>query len=222
MKKIVLSIMIIAMLTFAIPAVSAAGIRIDPHGSYYGLDVMQTSPATFNVYLKNGAGIEPHIFLAMPASTYLGLTDSVTVSWPSAVTPVTITTWHKETDNSAKVPPGCAGGSDYTVAAIKDHLQTTEDIYWAFVPFLDAPLSKTPTEFTVAMTSSASNPRMMVYVLAKEAAGANELFTNSIPATQPGFVVPELATILLATASLSALGIYALKRKRNSISTVQI
>ena len=106
MKKIILSIMIISMLAIAIPAVSAAGIRIDPHGSYYGLAVMQESPATFNVYLQNGDSFNPHIFLAMPKSTYDSLTADVTVEWAGGS--VTVTAWTEETDNSVTIPPNCA------------------------------------------------------------------------------------------------------------------
>jgi len=212
MKKKFMSLMLIMIIALLVSPVFAAGIRLEPHGSYYGSAVMLSSPATFNVDLQNGPGYDPHIFLAMPESCYNGLVGSVTVNWPGAATPVTISSWTKETVNSVKVPPGCEGGSDYTVASIKDHLQTTEAIYWAFVPFLAGPISSTPSEFTVTMASSASEPRMLIYVLAKEENG--DLFSNSVPPTQPGFVVPELATILMAIASFSALGIYALKRKR--------
>ena len=215
MKKLFVPLMIIAMLALTVSPVLAAGIRIDPHGSYYGLAVMQESPATFHVYLQTGDSYDPHIFLVMPESTYDDLTTPVTVEWPGGPGPVTVSApWTQETDNSVKVPPGCASGSDYTVAALKDHLQTSEPIRWAFVSFLEGPIPDSPgSEFTVTMTSAVSDPRMVVYVLAKAEGGG--LFSNSVPPTQPGFVVPELATVLMAAASFSALGVYALKRKRN-------
>ena len=208
LKKRYLSVMIVLLLAFAVSPAFAAGIRLDPHGSYYGEAVMQSSPATFNVYLQNGEGNDPHLFMAMPESS---MPATVTVTWPGLATPVTVTSWTLETDGG-KVPSGCEDGSDYTVASIKSHLVTSENIYWAFIPFLDGPLSKDGSEFTITLVSS--KPEMLIYVLAKDD-GAT-LFSNSVPPTQPGFVVPDLAPVLMGLASLSALGLYAFKRRRSS------
>ena len=212
MKKKFISLVLIMMVTLLISPVFAEGlIRLDPHGSYYPEAVMLTSPATFNVYVESGGdALDPHIFLVMTESCYDGLTGPVTVTWDGGS--ATISTWTKETVNSITVPPGCHSGTDYTVSSLKDHLSTTEAIYWAFEPFLSGPITTTPTEFTVTLTSK--DPIMMVYALGK--AEGDTVFSNRVPPTQPGFVVPELAPILMAIASFSALGMYALKRKRQS------
>jgi hypothetical protein len=215
MKKGIISLILLATFALVASPVFAVGlIRLDPHGSYYGEAVMLDSPATFSVYIQSGDdALDPHIFLVMTESCFLGLTGPVTVDWPGGATPdLTIQTgdWTEETVNSVIVPPGCESGTGYTVASLKDHLETTGPIYWAFEPFLANPISTTPQQFTVTLDSS--DPEMMVYALGK--AEGDSLFSNRVPPTQPGFVVPELATILMATASFSALGLYALKRKR--------
>lgn len=213
MKKIPLIVVMIA-LALTIGPVLAATIRLEPHGSYWGVSTMLSSPATFYVNVTAGGNptTDPHIFLVMTETCYNGLTGNVVVNWTDgSPTSVTITTWHKETDNSVKVPPGTTSGTGYTVAALRDHLQTTEAIYWAFEPILGgAVLTLTPIPFTVTLPSS--HAQMAVYVMGKT--GDSTLFNNRTPPTQPGFVVPELGPILLALASFSALALYAVKRKK--------
>jgi hypothetical protein len=43
---------------------------------------------------------------------------------------------------------------------------------------------------------------------------ASDLFDARVPPTIPGFVVPELVPLLLASSSFAALGLYAVKRRR--------
>jgi hypothetical protein len=215
MKKSLASLVILSIAVLMIGTALASGeglIRLDPHGSYYPEPTMLESPATFSVYIQSGPdALDPHIFLVMTNSCYIGLTADVTVDWENGATPdLTITTWTMADDNGDKVPPGCHSGVAYTVASLKDHLDTEEPIYWAFEPFLAGPITETPQNFTVTLEST--DPRMMVYALGKDE--GDELFTNKVPPTQPGFVVPEVATVLLAAASLSALGVYTLLRKR--------
>jgi len=222
MKKVIviLGIAALAVMMLAGPAF-AASIRIEPHGSYYGEPVMLTSPATFYVNLTNGAQqetMDPHIFLAMPETSYDSLTGNVVVNWTKEGTPysLTITTWNKETTD-AKVPPEADNGTFFNVATLQSHLVTSEPIYWAFEPFLDSMnITKTPTPFTI--TVPATDPRVAVYVLGKEPSNQGvipELFNNRNPPTQPGFVVPEPATIVASVMSLVALVSYAaIRRKR--------
>lgn len=216
LKLISLSAAVI-MLMIVSPVLALGTIRVEPHGSYYGLPIMQTSPATFYVNLTGASGnptTDPHMFLVMTETSYNSLTGNVVVNWTNGGSPdsVTVTTWHKETVNSVKVPPEADSGTGYTVAALRDHLNTTEPIYWAFEPFLDGmSLTTTPIPFTV--TLPATNPRMALYVLGKT--GDSDLFNNRSPPTQPGFVVPEPTTIVAAFMSLIALVSYAIiKRKR--------
>jgi len=229
MKKITLCLLIFPLILAAIPQVRASGqgtIRIEPHSSYYPLPMMISSPATFNISVVPGGDptLDPHIFLVMTKDTYNGLSGSVTVNWTGGGI-LTISSWNgPETDNSKKIPVDNSVG--YTVASLKDHLNTLGPIYWAFEPFLGgAPLTQIKQKFTITLPSSATNPRMLVYALGKigeydEKTGTilcptpNDSFNNRVPPTKPGLVVPELATILLAAASFGAFAIYGVTRKK--------
>ncbi len=230
MRKIVLLVSAFLLLLFTVGPVFAQGagtVRLEPHGSYYGLSVMLESPATFNVTVQSGGDptCDPHIFLVMTAESYSGLTADVTVNWTNSVD-LTITGWTMETENGNKVPTGVPihSGTGYTVASLKDHLNTTGPIYWSFNPILDgSALTQTKQEFTVDLPSTA--PRMLVYVLGKNAEYDNDLvvcpgaeseFDNRVPPTQPGFVIPEvpLGTIGSISAAFIALALLARKKIR--------
>jgi len=181
------------------------------------LPTMLSSHATFEINCTAGTTYDPHIFLVMTDSCHEGLTGDVTVDWTGDGTAdLTITSeqWHEETEHTEgiKVPPGTTNGVGYTVASLMDHLETTEPIWWAFKPFLDgAPLTQTPQTFTVDLPST--DPKMLVYALGKTDP-EDALFNNRVPPSIPGFMIPELSTILLAAASFSALALYALKRRK--------
>jgi len=210
MRKEIIVFAVLALLVIAIQPVFAT-IRLDPHGSYYGEPTMSSSPATFQVYVKPAGNPtkDPHIFLVMTETSYNSLTGDVTVEWDDGS--ITITTWTKAETLSDKVPLGADSGTGYTVALLKDHLKTTEPIYWAFESFLGGQdLTTTPVEFTVTLPSD--DPRLMIYVLGKT--GDSQVFNNRVPPTQPGFVVPEIATIFITASSMIALGAYAYKRKK--------
>jgi hypothetical protein len=217
-KLTALGVSILAIALVVSPALAMATIRIDPHGSFYGLPVMLSSPATFHVSIIGGAGnptTDPHIFLVMTDTSYNSLTGDVTVDWTEDGTPDSLTflpsDWHMETVNSAKVPPGTTPGTAFTVACLRDHLNTTEPIYWACGPFLgEMDLTGTPIPFTV--TLPANSPRMAVYVLGKTS--GSELLDNRNPPTQPGFVVPEPIAIATTGMSLAALASYAVIRRK--------
>ena len=205
MKNLALVLLAFSML----PIASAYGalIRLDPANP-----IMQTSPAVFSAFIVSGEdATDPHIFLVMTDACHSGLTGDVTVSWPGgAAIDLTITTWNQETVNSVKVPPNTEEGTGYTVASLKDHLGTTGSIWWAFQPILSGPITETPVDVTVVLPST--DPAMLVYALGKS--GDTELFNNRVPPTIPGFIIPEAAPLILATASFAALGAYAYKRKK--------
>jgi len=54
---------------------------------------------------------------------------------------------------------------------------------------------------------------MLVYAIGKTA-GETELFNNRVPPTKAGFVIPELGPVLLAIASFSAFGLFAIRRRK--------
>ena len=219
----------LALLLATVPNVKAqtGTIRIEtPDGEYW--PVMVGSPATFEIWVEGTGSIptnDPHILLVMTEACLNGLMDDVVVSWTGDGIDDTVSfsigDFQAVTDNSADVPDsGTTPGARYKVASLKDHLDEglsvpispTETIYWAMAAFLDAPLTDSHQTFTVTLPSTA--PRMLVYALGKNE--GSELFDNKVPPTRPGFVVPELGTILLAAASFSALALYALKRRKYS------
>jgi len=203
---LLLSLSMMLLTVSCVNAKETGTIRIDPP-----LPTMVSSPAIFDVWVQPSADptTDPHIFLVMTESCYLALTGKVKVEWSGGF--VEITLWSKETVNSVKVPPGTTPGAGYTVASLKDHLGTTEPIYWAFVPFLSGPITQSPQSFTVTLPSTA--PKMLVYALGKT--GVSLLFNNRVPPTIPGFVIPEPATIAaVAASSLALIGFAVRKRKQ--------
>ena len=225
MHKTKIAMLFLLATILSVPIVNAGGtgtIRIDPVWP-----VMLGSPATFTIWVE-GSGDpthNPHVLLVMSKGCYDGLTGNVVVSWSwpsSGQVSFTKANFgaHAVSDNSAKVPDsGTTPGACYTVASLKDHLSyglsvpisASETIYWVMGSFLGgADLTGTHRSFTVTFTST--DPRMLVYAIGKTEAGT--LFDNKVPPTQPGFIVPELGTVLLVLASFSALALYALKRRK--------
>jgi hypothetical protein len=213
MKKIVfISLAVIALLAIAGP-VFAATIRIDPHSSTYPNPVMLTSPATFKISDVSKTDYDPHILLVMTVASYNGLSGDVVVTWSGGSL-----TFHKADFKLAsfgggnKIPPGVANSAEYTVASCADHLGVSgHDVYYAFGKFLANPITSTKQEFTITASSTAL--RMLVYAIGRECSPTAPL-NNKVPNTQPGLVVPELVPALLSLGSFSALGVYAIKRRR--------
>jgi len=217
MRKFVL--IALAMVLLIVPSVKAGtgNIRIDPTWP-----VMLESPATFEIWVEGGAAEsnDPNILLVMTEACWDGLTGNVEVSWSGGsvsfmkgdFTPVQV--------NSDKVPPsGTTEGACYTVASLKDHLDeglsvplsADDTIYWAMSDFLGVdPLTGEKQTFTVTLPSTA--PRMLVYALGKSDPAGD--FDMKVPPTRPGFMVPELGTMLLVIASFSAFAIYAIARRK--------
>jgi len=223
-KNKLLLLFAVVLVVAAVPLVKAqtGTIRIGPEDKQW--PVMTESPADFEVWVQ-GAGdptYEPNILLVMTEASYSGwLSGNVTVSWTGGgQTNFSKTDFTSVEELSSRVPPtGTTNGASYTVASLKTHINYPLDepidgpIYWAMGPFVDEPLTGVPQEFTVTLPST--EPRMLVYALGKTAhSEISELFNNKVPPTIPGFVVPELGTILLAAASFTALGLYVVKRKK--------
>ena len=214
MKKRIASLVIIALASILVAPVLAVGqINVSPSADE-GITV--TSPADFTVNMGDSkTSYDPHIFLVMTEDCFDGLNSAINITWDGGSLVVTSGDFNYESgleEPEPKVPPNTVNGAGYTVSSLQSHLETSEGIYWAFEPFLGGMmLSSTPIEFTVSIDSNAT--AMLVYVLGK-ASETDTLYTDRVPPTNPGFVVPEAATVLLAIASLSALGLYALKRKK--------
>lgn len=199
-----LSVLSVAFL-FAMPVFAGTGgIRIDPP-----LPEESETPAVFEVWVQgNAIANDLHIFLVMTESSFIGLTGDVDVSWEGGSVIIPETAWTPETENSKKVPPGTTNGAGYTVASLKDHLDTDGPIYWAFADLWDDPLDSIKKTITVSLPST--NPEMLVYLLGKSGRGAecDTKFNIRVPPTIPGFVVPEipfgtLTALLMMAAALS-------------------
>jgi len=219
MKKPVLLLSLVLVL-LVIPCVKAeiGTIRIDgPEGKIW--PIMLESPANFTIYVKKVANPtnEPNILLVMSNASWNGLSGNVVVSWAGDSVEFAKGEFTAATTNSDKVP--IMTGVGYTVASLKDHLSyglseslaSTDTIYWAMKPFLSGgPLTTTPMAFSVSLPST--QPRMLVYALGK--IDESTVFNNRVPPTKPGFVVPEVAPVILAISSLGALAVYMLKPRK--------
>jgi len=214
MKRLILVGIAITLILIAISPVLGAGkgtIRISP-----ALPVMVKSPATFEIWIEGAAQSptqDPHILLVMTKSSYDGLTGDVVVTWIGSGSPKSFSKADFTAVKTGFVPPsGAEEGGRYTVASLQDHLgvEHSEDVYYALGAFLSGPITQAPQEFTVTLPSK--DPRMEVYAIGKLVGEC--LFSNKVPPTIPGFVVPELAPVLLASASFSALAVYAFKRRK--------
>jgi hypothetical protein len=205
MKKLILVIIALSVFGITTSSVLAATIRLDP-----ALPVMVGTEQTFDVWVEGSADnptTDPHILLVMTDACYDSGLAIVTVDG------ATIAGWEDETEHTEgiKVPhTGVEDGTGYTVASLMDHLGTTETIWWALAPLAIGEITDIPKQFTVTLESSA--PRMLVYVLGKT--GGSEDFNNRVPPTNPGFMIPEPATIVAVALSLIALTAYAAHKKK--------
>ena len=189
-------------------------IRIEPHGSYYPLPIMLKSPATFNVSVPVRTAYRPHILLVMTNASYQGLKGPVLVNWTGGSTSFPKTSF--KAANKKYIPRTLETFFvRYRVSALKEHIGVngTEDdtLWYAYGPFLSTPITKTPQTFNVTLPST--HPRMLVYAIGKSKCSPC-LFNMRVPPTRAGFVVPDLAPILLTSASFGAFGIYAIKRRK--------
>lgn len=217
MKKLFL--LLIAILAISASSATAfartGSIRLDPRSSYYPLPVMLSSPATFNVTVQDAqVAFDPHILLVMTNASYQGLSGNVVVNWTGGQIIIAPVDFIQPADN--KIPPEATNGAAYTVASLREHIGVNgtadNSIWYTFKPILNGPLSHSGDLFTVTITSTET--RMLVYVLGKSSATKTE-FDMKVPNTDPGLVVPEPMPVLITIGSFAALGLYAIKRKKD-------
>jgi hypothetical protein len=210
-RRIAVLVLIVAM-SMMIAPVFAATIRITPNSSGYPNPIMLSSPATFKIDDVSKTDYDPHILLVMTIASWNGLSGAVTVTWTGGSTTFQKAdfTFAANGGGSNKIPPGVT--ADYTAASCADHLGVSgSDVYYAFGPFLAHEIDQTEQEFTVTASSTAL--RMLVYAIGRKDSPTAPL-NNNVPPTQPGLVIPEPATIMLALASFGALGLFLVKRKK--------
>ena len=93
---------------------------------------------------------------------------------------------------------------------------TELSVYWALVPFpvTDNVINGPTNKYRVHINLDSTDPCMLVYVYAKSENSETADYDMKVPPTNPGFMVPEPATIAaIATPTLSLLGYAYYKRK---------
>jgi hypothetical protein len=208
-KSYFVLVAIMTLLAISVPVFAGGGtgsLRIDPP-----LPAMTESPAEFEIWAQNGEAEVVYIFLVMTQASYDGFTGSVVIDYDDG--PTTIPkgpAWTMETVNSVKVPPGTTTGAGYTVASLKDHLNTDGPIWWALEELNIDELEDDKETITVTLPST--DPEMLVYIMGKSDDAC--LIDMRVPPTIPGFVVPEipLGTIMGLATMLAALAIFAKKQ----------
>jgi len=180
------------------------------------------TPATFTINAVPGSDptYDLQILLAMTVECYNGLPGSgaaVEITWSGGgYLQFEKSDFQLISGNPPpKVPPDAVSEKQYDRANLADHLGLPGDssVYWAMKPFPISPdgqLHTTPLTFVVTLHSS--SPRMLVYALGKEEAD-DPKFNHWVAPTNPGFVVPEVATIITIATSLAALLGYKARRR---------
>ena len=195
---------------------------INPCGSYYPLPTMLTSPATFTIESVNSTtGIFPNIVLVMTKASYDSLTGPVTVTWIGKSGQTNQSIFPKasfQTATTGYIPDQTVtpyNTGRYQVSDLKEHLSvnnTQDPLYYNFGPiFVGSAIGRIPLEFTVTLSST--HMKMLVLAIARSGV-CTAFFNMRVGPCRPGFIVPEPAPIVIATASITALGLFAIKRRK--------
>ena len=199
---IALVLLITSVVSITIPVLGVKTIRIDPYSPGYPGPIMLESPATFkiNVTNDNQPAWNPQILLVISQGCYDGM---------AAADAQVIVSWDGSSISFAKSDFGTAGkwvpdatSKLYEDSSLKSHLgvSNSETIYFAHGPFLAATITEEEQEFTVELFSS--DPRMLVYAYGSTKDGGD--IDNSVPNSQPGFVVPEIPGTLIGVVTMMA------------------
>ena len=210
------------LFAIAMPA-PATNIKVWPVGTVESEEpVATTSPADMMIYVTSYEQriTSAWILLVLNQETYDGL-DHIEVA---SVT-YNPSDFHVATED--KIPlraagsegagyPGCEGYLQYPIGAVKDWVGATgEDVYYAVKKVFDFEIDTTPVFFTITHYGTSTDLKILVLALGRETeTGLEGPFNNHSSFSGSTLIVPELATILLATASLSVFGLYKLKRKK--------
>ncbi len=196
---------------------------IYPHGSYFPYPIMLSSPATFTIESANSTiGIFPNIVLVMTKASYDGLSGPVVITWVGTSGQSNQSVFPKasfQATTNGYIPDKTVTPYDtgrYNVSDLKQSLGingTSQDtLYYTFGPFLGgSAIGRIPREFTVNLLSTQA--RMLVLAVARSGV-CTAFFNMRVGPCKPGFIVPEAAPIVIATASIAALGLFAIKRRK--------
>ena len=218
----------------------SANIKVWPVGGVETGDPIVTgSPADMMIYTtaQTKASYNVHLLLVLNEETYTGL-DRIEIT-----NGVNVIYYQSDFDDgitnpSEKIPqadpdteylgyPGCQEDERYGVGAVKDKLGTTGDIYYCIKPVFDY-IDTNPTYFTITVYGTSTDLKVLVLAFGRTPTtqdlqdplydpfydAFDDPFNEHSSWSGSTLIVPELATILLATASLSVFGLYTLKRKK--------
>jgi hypothetical protein len=203
----------------AMPA-PATNIKIWPVGTVESEEPVVTgSPADMMIYVTayEQRISSAWVLLVINQETFDGL-DHVEV----ATVTYSPSDFHLITEN--KIPPLAPDGDypgcddtyiQYARGAVKDWVDAAgENAYYAIKKVFDYTIDTTPVYFTITHYGTSTELRILVLALGREVETGSGGFNNHSSFSGGTLIVPELATILLATASLSVFGLYKLKRKK--------
>ncbi|MFX0208624.1 MAG: hypothetical protein ACFFDT_21765 [Candidatus Hodarchaeota archaeon] len=178
---------------------------------------MTDTEETFEIWVKNGGtAYNPQLLLVMTKTCYDDL-NQVLIEFEGIALSPPLDKGDFKSAASGFVPPTYPEGIRYTVASLKYHLGiegSPDPIYWELVDFPGSPTINGPTDkYEVHITLDSPYPCMLVYVYAKSDPGLED-YDMKVPPTNPGFMVPEPATIAaVATPTLTLLAYALYKRK---------
>ena len=220
----------------AVPHVRAnpgANIRIIPVGSAEtGEPLVTTTPAKLMIFCVGHSPIKNiWLLIALNKPTYDTLSNITAVAEDNSYS----TTFQKEhfiqvpADESPKIPPqetdethdptypGCHFTNTYKTSAIRDKLDAKrENIHYAYKLFLNQ-ITKTPKNLTITinLNGQPSNLKALIMALGQWPQSYEGQFNEKSQYSGTTLIViPEPATILLATASITALGVYTIKHRK--------
>ncbi len=232
----ILIAVLFSLILIAIPAVNASlgcrhTIKVIPSGSTTTGEPIVTEPPAKLVIFHTGKGPINNVWLLIVLNepTYDAL-DVITIDGETFLTKGDF-----QLVTAKKIPPSLPGSDgypgslcQYNVAAIKDKMgEKGNSIYYA-VKFFLPKITKTPTEFTLAVTlavklSSAANLKALVLALGRyDSIGNSDYDVNCVPNkpfntcssfSNSTLIIPELATLALTSAPLcGAAVLYMIKR----------
>jgi hypothetical protein len=232
MKKVIaiLICMIMAMVPATVFASGGDVIRVVPVGSSdTGSAIITGNPASLDFFVTSPQKPASNIWLLLiiDDDTYNNLAQ-VTLTGtdgPGVVTKADFA----GTPADSKIPaasdthyvgatyPGCTTQTQYQVNAILDQMSLSAgtSLHYVLIFAFDN-ANITPQQFNINVQTTAPNHVKML-ILAQGSIDQDEcdpLNSNS-PFSGSTFVVPELGTILLVTASFAGLALYGYKRKKN-------
>jgi len=230
MKKAILALSI-ALILSALPVLFVladpmANIKIWPEGAVHtGEPIVTTNPADMMIYTTSEpqAAHNVWVLLVLNEETYNGLNyiNVNGVIYTKGEFKIPTTDWIplEAPGSEGSGYPGCNSHEQYRViagggaAGIKDKLGTTGDVYYCIKHVFDY-VDTTAIEFTITFYGSSTDLKILVLALGRTNEPYTDPFDNRSSYSGSTLIVPELATILLATASLSVFGLYTLKRRK--------